>query len=496
MATGTRPGTKRSVQPLAAPGPTSKKNSRQPTALQAPSPSRGQPSQALPAASRAQNGGTRAGSKAPGASKAASKAGTSQGTRASQKKPARDPVLVTVGSDGQIIVGDQNPEDEQEGEEYDDDEEDEEGEEEGEEEVVEEEEEEFDYSKFQYRPYQHYVREPDEPRVTIDTGPEGCSCFPSRSSRNIPSMIYEQIDCKHESLQGYAHLGVYRFDDNWDARHEAIVRPKLADRLMPNKGFVWGYPSFVFVEADEDKKRKDDVIEDEYDEEGGGEYDEEGEYEEGEGEYQEEGEYDEEGYDEEELPQEDEEELEREGYYDENGDYYRYLFEDAESLPSRMYDSKGQLLSRAREESVKPFTTAPKPSSALVAILPRIGFTPEPSVHASRVSTAAKTPVRTPSLPPITPTSAQGSREQTPVRFKPRTLHRTFRGKYYDPVTKESYEFEITPDYRRRIDRWHTKKEGLGRVGDAGPLSGRQTNATNAPSRASHTSEKRVVTKW
>ena len=87
-----------------------------------------------------------------------------------------------------------------------------------------------------------------------------------------------------------------------------------------------------------------------------------------------------------------------------------------------------------------------KPSSALAAILPRIGYSPTPSAPpASRVvatAGAAVTPAKTLSLPPITPASHRGgsyvtvsSREKTmaPVRFEPRTLHRTFRGKYYDP---------------------------------------------------------------
>ena len=121
-----------------------------------------------------------------------------------------------MGEDGQIVAADgeganragqaagegQHREDEYR---YDDDDgEHEEGEDGGEEgdgyvEEEEEEEEEFDYSTFQYRPYaQQFARDPDEPRVTIDTGPEGCSCFPPRSTRNIPSMLYDQVDCKHQ----------------------------------------------------------------------------------------------------------------------------------------------------------------------------------------------------------------------------------------------------------------------------------------------------------
>ena len=133
-------------------------------------------------------------------------------------------MLATVGEDGQIIVGDKDPaegtggeaegEEEEEyyedGEYYDEDEEYEEGEydeeedeegegEEEEEYYEEEEEEEFDYSTFQYRPYsQRFERDPDEPRVTIATGPEACSCFPARSNRNIPSMLYDKVDCEHQ----------------------------------------------------------------------------------------------------------------------------------------------------------------------------------------------------------------------------------------------------------------------------------------------------------
>ena len=72
----------------------------------------------------------------------------------------------------------------------------------------------------------------------------------------------------------------------------------------------------------------------------------------------------------------------------------------------------------------------------------------------------------------------------------------------FPPVTKQSYEFEITPDFRRRIDRWHVKKEGMGQVGGSGsgPQSGRETaNASRANSRYSQTSgayDKEVVTRW
>ena len=59
-----------------------------------------------------------------------------------------------------------------------------------------------------------------------------------------------------QGLKGYAHLGVYRFDDNWDKRHEATLKPKLPDRLQGQKGYVWGYPNYVFVEAKEPEKAK------------------------------------------------------------------------------------------------------------------------------------------------------------------------------------------------------------------------------------------------
>ncbi|KAL8565154.1 hypothetical protein ACOMHN_003941 [Nucella lapillus] len=481
-------------------------------------------------------------------SKAGSKAPTRQGaTRASQRKPTGgEPVLAVVGADGKIVVdgaaaeGEEKEQDEYDDDEYyDEDEEyDEDGEydddgEEGDEEggreyfeEPEEEEEEFDYSTFQYRPHGYKQRDPDEPRALIDTGPEGCSCFPSRSNRNIPSMLYDNIDCKHEKLQGYAHLGIYRFDDNWDSSHESTLRPKLAHRLMPNKNFVWGYPKFVFVEADEPDKgpAPADDGDDEYGDE---EADDDGEYdeEEYEGEYEEDEE-------EEEEEEESEDKPAREGYYDEDGEYH--YFADDESLPSRMYDSEGELISRPQSlQSVKPPpSTAPKPSSALEAILPQIGFSPQTSLAGSRVPTAQATPLRTPSLPPITPASQgsqgslvsqQASRERTSVRFKPRTLHRTFQGKYYDPMTKELYEFEITPDFGRRIDRWHVKKKkldlggrrGLSRgsvgagVGGGGeapatergtPASGgggsRAPSRYSQPNQSSRLLEKRTVTRW
>ena len=125
------------------------------------------------------------------------------------------------------------------------------------------------------------------------------------------------LSCFKQSLQGYAHLGVYRFDDNWDHRHETTLRPKLADRLMPNRGYVWGYPNFIFVEADEDKYLPEDELpgeEDEY-------YDEEGEQEEGERE---------EEYDEGEEYDEEREEYEEGEEYDEEEDGYDEEEEDVQ----------------------------------------------------------------------------------------------------------------------------------------------------------------------
>nr|KAG5686094.1 hypothetical protein BaRGS_021346 [Batillaria attramentaria] len=434
---------------------------------------------------------------------------------------------------GQIVVGeqegefDENAEYDDENDGYDDENGDyvEGGEEEGkEEEEYEEEEveEEFDYKTFQYRPYQYYERDPDEPRVTIDTGPEG-------------------------------------FDDSWDPRHESTLKPRLADRLMANKGYVWGYPNFVFVETkqnvahdeeeyDEGEGGYDDgggegqeydeelgehagEEEEEYyeeEEEGAGEYDpntEHDQQEEGAGEYdpntehdqQEEGagEYDpntehdqqEEGAGE--YDPNTEHDQQEEGYYDEDGEFHEYRL-DSQGRP--VMDSQGRPLTRPRTEEVKEPT--PRPSSAIVDLLPRIGYTPEPthvSEGGNRVGTAAKahTPV---SLPPIpTPASSEmGSRartrEPTPVKFVPRQLNRTFQGKYYDPVTKQSYEFEITPDFRRRIDRWHVRKEGLDHQPTSpstqpfhNDMASRQSGeASQSASRQSGEliERRRVVTRW
>ncbi|PVD32786.1 hypothetical protein C0Q70_08232 [Pomacea canaliculata] len=86
-------------------------------------------------------------------------------------------------------------------------------------------------------------------RAVLDFGPEVCSCFPSRSSHTVPSMLYDQVHCLHCHVTGHAHVGVFHFDDNWDAN---VRNVKSTDRHPPTKKYISGYPYFQLSEFQED----------------------------------------------------------------------------------------------------------------------------------------------------------------------------------------------------------------------------------------------------
>lgn len=87
----------------------------------------------------------------------------------------------------------------------------------------------------------------DGPRVEIYGGAEPCSCFPHRSDKNLPSMVYEKLKCKHSHVKGEAHAGVYRFDINWNEQYEDSAKKKTS-QPPPKTKFVFGYPKPTFLE--------------------------------------------------------------------------------------------------------------------------------------------------------------------------------------------------------------------------------------------------------
>lgn len=77
------------------------------------------------------------------------------------------------------------------------------------------------------------------PRVQTSDGPEGCSCYPKRSDKNLPSMLYEGLQCKHTGLKGETHAGVAKFSGNWKEEYEEAD----PESTMPQKtSYILGYP--------------------------------------------------------------------------------------------------------------------------------------------------------------------------------------------------------------------------------------------------------------
>lgn len=85
------------------------------------------------------------------------------------------------------------------------------------------------------------------PRVQTSDGPEGCSCFPKRSNKRIPSMLYEGLVCKHSGLKGDTHAGVSKFDHNWREKYE---EPDPSGVTIQKTNFVLGYPRPVNLDSD------------------------------------------------------------------------------------------------------------------------------------------------------------------------------------------------------------------------------------------------------
>lgn len=103
-------------------------------------------------------------------------------------------------------------------------------------------------SEYLYFLAQQQQQKESGPRVQIEGGAEPCSCFPQRSSNDIPSMVYEKVKCKHSQLNGEAHAGVYRFHGNWNEYYEYPKR-KRKNHPPPKTKFVFGYPKPSFIDV-------------------------------------------------------------------------------------------------------------------------------------------------------------------------------------------------------------------------------------------------------
>ena len=237
-------------------------------------------------------------------------------------------------------------------------------------------------------------------RTELADGPEPCSCFPKRSSKHKPSMLYEKITCKHTGLRGQNHPGVSHFDFNWSEKYEDPVRRKKS-KPPPKISFAMGYPNPKFVNQPEsDENDEDDDIADD-------------------------GDYDKRAPEVGEYPDDD----------DENYSYKMHANEHFDDYDSELDDDDNSQYKKAKTGK-----------RALLPTLPQIGYSPPASRGVSR-----RSQVSLPSLPESPYLSVNKSQrgysgksiqsrqswqsydENKPFRFKGKIdTSKRFTGKYYD----------------------------------------------------------------
>ena len=98
-----------------------------------------------------------------------------------------------------------------------------------------------------------------------------CTCIPALSSKNVSSMIYEGVTCKHHDVTGHAHRGVVFAQDHWGKDESLTHVPHVNDVIfhknkrkkdrVPNTRIVTSYPHHVTMEQDSDSF-DDDVSDD------------------------------------------------------------------------------------------------------------------------------------------------------------------------------------------------------------------------------------------
>ena len=89
-----------------------------------------------------------------------------------------------------------------------------------------------------------------------------CSCIPPLSSKNVSSMIYESVTCKHHDVTGPAHRGVVFAKDHWGDATQMSSLPHLNDvefhknkrskQRVPNTRVVASYPHNIALDSDSD----------------------------------------------------------------------------------------------------------------------------------------------------------------------------------------------------------------------------------------------------
>ena len=99
-----------------------------------------------------------------------------------------------------------------------------------------------------------------------------CSCIPPLSSKNVSSMIYESVTCKHHDVTGPAHRGVVFAKDHWGDATQMSSLPHLNDvefhknkrskQRVPNTRVVASYPHNIALDSDSDSLEDDDSDDD------------------------------------------------------------------------------------------------------------------------------------------------------------------------------------------------------------------------------------------
>ncbi|KAK3755256.1 hypothetical protein RRG08_027514 [Elysia crispata] len=340
-----------------------------------------------------------------------------------------------------------------------------------------------DVDDFFWRPPPPDVPPRDDARVLLQSGGEGCRCFPPRSDLGIPSMVYDQITCPHNnSVIGHMHGAVYRFDENWDNHRARIRRPRRPNRHRSRFCIVWGYPS--------------------------------GERSQGQAEF--------EGG----LRGEFRRPSEARSHHTPSqaggsgagtrGDSGQWGSREARSVisaqPSPAAGGVGSkpgttqsakpgvealAASQSRENGqkeptlIQPEQTAPKLSrgkmekpelknineavpargsrATILAdrLLPRIGYTPERKTReqvtptpGNRSERGVETPLELPPIASSTPGSmySRSSMISSSQEFGVRpdiNRERNFKGRYYDPATNKTYTYDIRPNFGQRMDQWN-----------------------------------------
>ncbi|XP_033730242.1 FK506-binding protein 3-like [Pecten maximus] len=320
------------------------------------------------------------------------------------------------------------------------------------------------------------IKKVQGPRVEIMDGPDPCHCFPKKSNKHIPSMVYENITCKHSGVKGEAHAGVFRFDFNWNEFMEEPRRRKRS-QAPPKTNFVKGYPNpeflgeYVEEEEGEDEDDDDDDTNQQDDEEIDDDEDDDYTYhgdEEFEGRWGKQSDDDDDDDDDDDEDEEDEEEAEQQ---------------------------------RALEEAMA------KPSGIRAIIpLPHIGYSPPPSRERSTPLSQRSVPYSLPPLPESPFMSVQSrqsaqsyegsgvgsrldsrdARKDGKFRIKKINTVRRFQGRMYDPASKKVVSYDITPSFRANLDTWHANIDSGSSAASGSRLSLQSGNRrSTVPSRRS-----------